>query len=124
MTWAELATEHRKVCEHLLRRSQSQHFRAVCNRAYYAVYALVTANIAPGTAFGRNWNNPEHSNLTAYVKQIPGLSSKEKNAVISAITRLRHSRETSDYRPRVAVDFNVALEAVRDCGQVFRILEK
>jgi len=96
--------------------------RAICSRAYYAAYALVTSRLPAGIDYGRVWRNPQHGNLPKYVARISGLREAERRAVRSALNRLRSRRENADYRPGITVDGNSAHESMRDAAQVFEIL--
>jgi hypothetical protein len=123
MTWEDLAACHRYTAQHLFGTKVPTHDRAICGRAYYAAYALVTARLSRSTIFGRGWRNPEHGKLPAYVEQIAGLRNADRSSVRRALRRLRQRREDADYRPGSTVDTRTALESMRDVSEVFRILD-
>jgi hypothetical protein len=124
MTWKELADDHRDTAQHLIKSDDARLSRGVCNRAYCAAYAMVTAHLPEGITFGRGWRNPEHARLPAHVSQIGGLSEDCRRAIRRALRRLRQRREDSDYRPGITVDMRTARESLRDAGTVFLLLER
>lgn len=117
MTWDEIADEQRRAALHLLSRRRNPTPRAICSRAYYAVYALLAGRAPAGMSFPRNWNNPDH-------KQIPGivdhLSGVPKSEIKQAVSRLERSRIASDYGVGKTVSASEARQRVRDCAFVFR----
>jgi len=122
MTWEQLSEAHRDAAKWLMGSGNVLHHRAICGRAYYATYALVTSKLPPGTRFGNGWQNPEHAKLPIYVNQIAGLEVNQKRRIKTAIHRLRQRREDSDYRPGLTVSKSDALEALRDVEEVRWIL--
>jgi hypothetical protein len=77
MTWEELAKTNLETALYLRGTKDPRFARGVCGRAYYAVYALVTASIPETVTFGRGWKNPEHARLTSYVNQVRDLREGE-----------------------------------------------
>lgn len=97
---------------------------AVCGRAYYAAYALVTSRLPTTTTFSRGWSNPSRATLPAYVDNISGLHDADRRAVRRALRRLRQRREDADYRPGITVDQHSARESMRDVSQLLAILNQ
>lgn len=124
MTWQELAACQRAAAQHLFGTRESSFGRSVCNRAYYAAYALVTAHLPSGMTFGRGWRNPEHANLRKYVNNITCLGEAEREAIRRALNRLRQRRENADYRSGITVDINEARESMRDVAEVFNAFNR
>jgi hypothetical protein len=122
MTWEELSEAHREAAIWLM--GSEGHHRAVCGRAYYSVYALVTSRLPVGTSFGRGWSNPEHVKLPEYINQLPELKPDQRRRARTAIRRLRQRREDADYRPGISVTLRDAKEAMRDVEEVRRILRR
>jgi hypothetical protein len=122
MTWKDLADCQHGAAKHLRAAMGKGFDRAVCSRAYYAAYALVTSRLPTGISFGRGWQNPPHANLAKYVARIASLREVERTAVKTALSRLRARREDADYRPGITVDDGSARESMRDAAEVFRIL--
>ena len=122
MTWKDLADAQQASAKHLWATNDPTFERAVCGRAYYAAYALVTSHLSPAMQFAHGRNNPPHATLPAYVGNIAGLPQSARREVRRALRRLRHRREDADYRPGVTVDRNSARESMRDVSQVFAIL--
>jgi uncharacterized protein (UPF0332 family) len=122
MTWKELADCQHAAARHL-RAAMVQGFdRAICSRAYYAVYALITSRLPAGISLGRGWQNPQHANLPKYVARISNLDDDERRAVKTALNRLRTRREYADYHAGITVDNRSARESMRDAAEVYRIL--
>ena len=109
---------------HLFAANESTYDRAVCGRAYYGVYALVTSCLPAGMSFGRGWNNPPHALLPAYIGNISGLQETARREMRRALRRLRQRREDADYRPGVTLDRASARQSMRDAHQVFAILNE
>lgn len=122
MTWEQLAEVNRATAQHLRGADDAGFSRGVCGRAYYAAYALVTACLPDSMKFGRGWKNPEHGRLPSYVHQIPELRVTERQAIRSALRRLRQRREDADYRPAITVDADSSRESMRDVAVIFRLL--
>ena len=122
MTWEDLAAAQQAAAQHLFGTKQPNYYRAVCSRAYYAAYALVTSRLPAGLAFGHGWSNPAHATLPAYVGNIAGLPDAHRREIRRALRRLRQRREDADYRPGITVDWSSARESMRDAHQVFGIL--
>lgn len=122
MTWEALAGIHRAAAQYLFTANDSTYDRAVCGRAYFAAYALVSSRLPAGITFGRGWGNPPHATLPAYVGNIAGISESARREVRRALRRLRQRREDADYRPGRTVDPTSARESMRDAAQVFAIL--
>jgi uncharacterized protein (UPF0332 family) len=122
VTWEELAAIHRAAANHLFGMHNPLYERAVCSRAYYAVYALITSRLPSSVAFGRGWQNPQHVKLPKYVANIAALHENERRAIRRALRRLRQRREDADYRPGITVDRLTANESIRDVSEVFEIL--
>lgn len=122
MTWNELATMQRYAAKHLLDERDEQLYRACCTRAYYAAYAAITERIPPGTPFAHGWQNPAHAALPGHVDQIPGLSTAKRQAVRTALVRLRQRREDADYRPRIPMNRTSARESWRDLATILMLL--
>ena len=78
MTWEDLAAIHQAAAQHLFAAEKPTHDRAVCGRAYYAAYALITSRLPTGMAFQHGWNNPPHARLPAYVDNIRKLKEPER----------------------------------------------
>ena len=124
MSWDDLATAHQATARHLFVSDDSTYRRAVCNRAYYAAYALVTSRLPAGMSFGHGWHNPQHANLPSFVGNIAGLPETHCREIRRALRRLRQRREDADYRPGISVGRDSARESVRDAGQIFAILTR
>jgi hypothetical protein len=124
MTWEELAEIHMASARHLFSVRGMRHERAICGRAYYAVYALLTSRLPRKARFAHGWNNPPHSQLPGYVATISGLHEPERRMIRHVVRRLRQRREEADYRPAAAIDWRSAQERMRDAGRIFAILSK
>jgi hypothetical protein len=122
MTWEELAVAQQTAARHLWGTGDPVYQRAVCGRAYYAAYALVTSCLSSSIQFGGGWNNPPHAKLPGYVGNIAGLQETDRREVRRALRRLRQRREDADYRPGITVNRSSARESIRDASQVFAIL--
>jgi uncharacterized protein (UPF0332 family) len=122
MTWQELSEAHGAAASYLLTSANQAHHRAVCGRAYYSSYALVTSKLPQGIRFGRGWQNPEHAKLPGYVNQISNLTILQRSKVKQAIRRLRQRREDADYRPGIEVSVREARESMRDAEEIRRLL--
>jgi len=124
MTWKELAEKNYATARFLFGANDSTFERAVCGRAYYAAYALVTARLPRATRFPRGWNNPSHATLARQVESIAGLHEYDRRLLRAALRRLRLRRQDSDYRPGVTVDRGMAWQSLRDADKIFSILAK
>jgi hypothetical protein len=122
MTWEDLAAIQQAAAQYLFAAEESAHDRAICGRAYYAAYALITSRLPAGMAFAHGWNNPPHAKLPTYIDSIRKLKEPERREVRRAVRRLRQRREDADYRPGITVDRASARESMRDARQVFAIL--
>ena len=59
MTWKELAFNQMAAARHLFgTKGPTTYERAICSRAYYAAYALITSRLPATVMFGHGWNNP------------------------------------------------------------------
>ena len=116
MTYDELADAQRRSALTLAKLDRSAHARAICSRAYYATYALLSAR-APSNLRPKNpaWTNLDHTQIPGVVDQIRGLTTTEKREIKAALTRLKDSRTASDYHPHVPVEAEEARERLRDC---------
>ena len=122
MTWEELSEVHWDTVSTLYETNHKVHARAVCGRAYYSAYALVTSKLQ-GIRFGRGWNNPEHVKLPSYIDRLSNISKSDQRKVKGALRRLRQRREDADYRPGVSVLGAEAAESLRDVTEIRRILK-
>jgi uncharacterized protein (UPF0332 family) len=122
MTWEELAEANQEAARFLMGSAELLHHRAVCGRAYYAAYSLVTAKLPTNTRFGRGWNNPGHAKLPECVNLIGNLGTEEHRRIKIAIRRPRHRREDAEYRSKATVSFLDAKEALRDVEEIRRLL--
>lgn len=119
MNWDELSVANLKAAQWLMK---EHHYRAVCGRAYYAAYALVTARLPINTKFANQWNNPPHAKVPDYIAGIGELSGDQKRELKKAIRRLRQRREDSDYRPGISVTRSEAVESLRDAAQMSMLM--
>jgi hypothetical protein len=124
MTWEDLAVAQKAAAQYLFGANNPTYDRAVCGRAYYAAYALVTSRLPPGISFAHGWGNPAHATLPAHVGNVAGLQEADRREVRRALRRLRQRREDADYRPGITVDRDSARESMRDARQVFMILNQ
>jgi hypothetical protein len=124
MTWEDLSTIQLATAQHLSGTKDATFERAVCGRAYYAAYALVTSRLSINRNFARGWSNPPHAKLPAYAGNIAGLHQVDRREIRRALRRLRQRREDADYRPGITVDRSSARESMRDIAQVFVILNR
>jgi uncharacterized protein (UPF0332 family) len=117
MTWDEIADEQRSAAQNLLEKRANVCSRAVCSRAYYAVYALLSGRAPPAMVFPFGRLNPDHHQLAGIVDQLSGVP---KRNIKLALSRLRLSRVTADYGVGLDISENVARQRLRDCAYIFR----
>jgi hypothetical protein len=122
MDWEALAELQRMVADHLRDQRDDRWSRACCTHAYYAAYAAITDRLPAGAVFGRGWNNPAHAALPGHVSQMPRLTESRKDAIRTALSRLRQRREDADYRPHAMVNRTVARESLRDLATLLAVL--
>ena len=116
VTWDQIADEQRRSALLLLARKKTAP-RAICSRAYYAVYALLAGRAPTGMTFPHGWSNPHHSEIPGIVDHCRGVPKSE---VKRAVRRLERSRISADYGVGQTVNASEARERVRDCAYVFR----
>lgn len=124
VTWRDLSHAQGEAAQWLMDSGRESHLRAVCGRAYYSAYALVTANLPEGMTFGRGWNNPEHAKLPGYVDALGYLDVGQRRRMKMALRRLRQRREDADYRPGITVARPEAKEALRDAEEIRQIFQE
>ncbi len=117
MTWDEIADEQRRAAQLLMEKRTNVCSRALCSRAYYAVYALLAARAPSSMTFPLGRNNPGHHQMQAIVDQVRGVP---KHELKRALSRLRMARVTADYGVGLAITPNVARQRLRDCAYIFR----
>lgn len=121
-TWRDIAVENEDAAKRLVRAGL---FRSSVSRAYYAVYAAVTAElVAAGAVPATDADNPSHRALPEMVEgNIPGLSTWERRDLKASARRLYQLRLDADYRARSRIDAASAVQGMSELGNAFRLLK-
>ncbi len=119
--WDDLAVSNREAAVML---RQKKAFRSAISRAYYAVYALVTARLCEtGLNFAHEWEGPAHQSVPELVKNhLKRLSRNQRSKVAEAIKILYSVRIQADYWPSASVGVAEARESLQYAGIVFGCL--
>lgn len=104
---------------------RNQHHRSAVNRAYFAVFAALTARLIEGNVkFGPNREAPPHGDpLYAMIKRkLPMLSKYARREVFRLTKTLYLSRCSADYTTRTRFESAEAKECFNQASLVFRHL--
>ncbi len=98
-------------------------YRSVINRAYYALFALVTFRTSRQPPYNvHGWRNPEHSQVPGLVAQIAGIDAGSKEEIRKAVKSLYRLRVIADYQPWQKSPLQDAKEATRLAYTAFGLL--
>ncbi len=115
-TWRELSEQNLEAAYILMHHG---YFRISISRSYYAAYCAATHEIVQHVNnFQYGWNNPPHSRVSRYIQNNMPLSQQKKDKISILIDSLRNYRETADYRPNDQIDFDDAINCLRDALSV------
>lgn len=124
-SWPELGEDSFLAAKSLL---NSRHYRSACSRAYYAAYAMLTAEFrkSKGVRFTHGDHNPSHDQLRALVinNLAPTRFSIEvRRQAKRIVSHLIRTRLVADYEPGGLANRQVALMSVRQAAWVRKMLE-
>lgn len=120
-TWEEIAQENFAAVVELV----SRHWRSAVNRAYYAAYARIVAELQKaGVVFPTNREGPSHAKLPGLVETHLMRVGQMRWRVSELSRGLYSMRLIADYRPSEEVGDGDAREAVRMMRQVFVLMKR
>lgn len=123
-TWAEMSLNNYEAAILLL---QAGHFRSCISRAYYSVYAAVTAEFAKdkNVQFAYGLNNPSHDQLVALAANNLDRNQYRdgsRQAIARALKQLQRNRIAADYVNSQHLDKIDARQQMRNAGYILNAM--
>ena len=122
MTWDEIGRDSLEAAK--LLREAGRH-RSSVSRAYYAVYARITAAIASTAVFVEDREGPGHDSLPDLAfDHLSRLTYGQRREIETSVRRLYQARIYADYHPSRVVANAESRQSVLLADRVFRKLDK
>lgn len=119
--WAELELEFgtaAAVC------ARSGLPRSAAGRAYYALFAAITDELARRGVSMAHRTNPAHRDLVRHIRADLGLAQGHARRLTALARNLYDRRLDADYNGPYAVDDRTARESLRDMAEARRLLRR
>lgn len=101
-------------------------FRSCVSRAYYAAFAFLASALVrqSGINFREGYEGPEHKPLSDLVANHLGraLSPRDRSPVRLGVRTLYAARVIADYRPREAVNADLAVEGLKIANTIAKAI--
>lgn len=103
---------------------QQKNHRGAINRAYYAAFSAMTAEIRKRTMdFAHGYEHPRHIELDRYIKKfLIDRSKADRQDLRDEIKRLYRARVEADYRHAAGLDDRDVRDARHDADYVLQSL--